>query len=262
MPLSKPIQQYRLYCTTPDEHAKVLATISYWIYSALNQNMVKIIAHRGFHTTAQENSLDAIKQAIAQKVDGIEFDLRVTKDGVVVLHHDPFVLDINGQKIQIATHTYGELHAHQPALTTFAGAVKAVHRRVPLLVEIKPRVPLAPIVAEFRTFLREGWKPSDFAVCSFSQRALQGIHKTLPEIQLVVNARYLSTLARIRARLVHTKRISMNQRYLWYGAVATLRRGGYEIYTYTLNDTAKASRWEKHGLLGIITDAPHTYRKR
>lgn len=51
----------------------------------------RICAHRGFNTVAPENSLPAFGAAIALGADEIEFDLRVTADGEIVVIHDPTV---------------------------------------------------------------------------------------------------------------------------------------------------------------------------
>jgi len=47
-----------------------------------------VIAHRGDHVVAPENSLASIKNAIAHSVDFVEVDLRTTKDSVLVIMHD------------------------------------------------------------------------------------------------------------------------------------------------------------------------------
>ena len=47
-----------------------------------------IIAHRGASGLAPENTLAAFRKAIALDADGIEFDLHLTADGAVVVHHD------------------------------------------------------------------------------------------------------------------------------------------------------------------------------
>ena len=47
-----------------------------------------IIAHRGASAVAPENTLAAFRQALADGADGIEFDVRLTKDGAVVVFHD------------------------------------------------------------------------------------------------------------------------------------------------------------------------------
>lgn len=47
-----------------------------------------VIAHRGDHTRAPENTLEAIEAAIEDNADYVEMDLRTTADGVLVLQHD------------------------------------------------------------------------------------------------------------------------------------------------------------------------------
>ena len=47
-----------------------------------------IIAHRGASALAPENTLAAFRRAIADGAEGIEFDVRLSKDGAVVVFHD------------------------------------------------------------------------------------------------------------------------------------------------------------------------------
>jgi glycerophosphoryl diester phosphodiesterase len=47
-----------------------------------------IIAHRGASAVAPENSLAAFQKAIEAGADGIEFDVRIAKDGVPIVFHD------------------------------------------------------------------------------------------------------------------------------------------------------------------------------
>ena len=47
-----------------------------------------IIAHRGASGLAPENTLAAFAKAIEVGADGIEFDLHLTADGAIVVHHD------------------------------------------------------------------------------------------------------------------------------------------------------------------------------
>lgn len=48
-----------------------------------------IIGHRGASAVAPENTLAAFQQAIEDGADGLEFDVRLARDGVPVVIHDP-----------------------------------------------------------------------------------------------------------------------------------------------------------------------------
>jgi glycerophosphoryl diester phosphodiesterase len=47
-----------------------------------------VVSHRGDTQSAPENSLSAFSSAISKGADGIEFDLHLTKDHQLVVHHD------------------------------------------------------------------------------------------------------------------------------------------------------------------------------
>src|SRR5688572_2000375 len=52
---------------------------------------LQIIAHRGGTTNVPENTLVAFRNAITQGADWLEFDVQMTKDGVLVVIHDETV---------------------------------------------------------------------------------------------------------------------------------------------------------------------------
>ncbi|MBU0509187.1 glycerophosphodiester phosphodiesterase [bacterium] len=47
-----------------------------------------ILGHRGAPHSAPENSLESFRIALAAGADGIELDVQITGDGVLVAHHD------------------------------------------------------------------------------------------------------------------------------------------------------------------------------
>lgn len=50
-----------------------------------------VIAHRGNHVNVPENTVESVKEAIRIGADYVEVDLRTTKDGFLVIHHDATV---------------------------------------------------------------------------------------------------------------------------------------------------------------------------
>jgi glycerophosphoryl diester phosphodiesterase len=53
--------------------------------------MTAIFAHRGLHLSAGENTVAAFLEAKAVGADGVELDVRQSKDGALVVHHDALI---------------------------------------------------------------------------------------------------------------------------------------------------------------------------
>ena len=52
---------------------------------------MKIIAHRGNDQIHKENSKEAILNSLTKDyINGVEFDIRLTKDNKFIINHDPF----------------------------------------------------------------------------------------------------------------------------------------------------------------------------
>ena len=68
-----------------------------------------VIAHRGDHTNAPENTIVAYKNAIKIGADFIEVDLRTTKDSQLVVMHDATINRITGINGSIQNMTFDSL---------------------------------------------------------------------------------------------------------------------------------------------------------
>lgn len=222
---------------------------------------MKIIGHRGARGLAPENTIASLKKGLEHHVDELEFDLRVTKDGVVVLHHDPYIANADGSQLTINLYTHSELLAHKPDLATFEEVLDRIGHSARLYIEVKPEEPTKPIVKIIKQRLSDGWKPEYFYLASFSQKTLLELHRTLPEIEKIVIEKWSGIRAGRRMRQLGTNRACMNQRWLWWGFIRSAKRGGWQLYTYTLNDVTKAKCWERYGLAGVVTDYPDRFEK-
>ncbi|MEL6307861.1 MAG: glycerophosphodiester phosphodiesterase [Chloroflexota bacterium] len=54
---------------------------------------MQILAHRGDSRKAHENTLSAFQSAYETGADGFEFDIRLSSDGIPVVHHNLMVGD-------------------------------------------------------------------------------------------------------------------------------------------------------------------------
>ncbi len=83
-----------------------------------------VIAHRGFHTAVPENTLAAFEAAVTLGANGIETDVRISRDGLPVLIHDRVI----ASKQAVADLTHDEIE-------------QAVGHKVPTLDEALERFP-------------------------------------------------------------------------------------------------------------------------
>lgn len=96
--------------------------------------MIKIVSHRGWSGKAPENTLAAIKLALAESaIDMIEFDVHLSKDGVPVVIHDHTLERTTNGKGVVHQHTFEELR-QLDAGSWFASEFKG--EQIPSLEEV------------------------------------------------------------------------------------------------------------------------------
>ncbi len=99
-----------------------------------------IIGHRGAAGIEPENTIPSIEAAVREGVDMIEFDLRVTKDGQLVVFHDHNLLRISGVNKNINEMTLRELQLTTTRsghpIPTLAEALEAAGS-IPVLLDCK-----------------------------------------------------------------------------------------------------------------------------
>lgn len=112
-----------------------------------SQKLFRHYAHRGYHNEKiPENSLGAFRRA-AELGYGIELDLQLSSDGVVMVFHDYTMERMTEQSGKLSDYTAAELSTMRlrnrsgkltdETIPTLSDVLDAVNGRVPLLVELK-----------------------------------------------------------------------------------------------------------------------------
>lgn len=78
-------------------------------FMSKNRHLPLIIAHRGASVSAPENTLAAFQKAIEEGADGLEFDVRIAKDGVPIVFHDATLRRIAKRNIKVINFTAQEM---------------------------------------------------------------------------------------------------------------------------------------------------------
>ena len=237
-----------------------------------------VIGHRGNAAHAPENTLESFRQAAALGVDAIELDVRVTRDGVPVVLHDPTLGRTTDRGDAVADISFATLRrADAGAMyTPDAGATFPYRRRgltiptlrevleitqgIPLLIEVK--VPEAgPVIAE----VLRGANASARVVAASMQR-----DAVLPlrAANVATGASAIDVLALWWFLLRHRPPSSLPYAALCiprlYGAlplpVAGLarmaREAGVATHVWTVDEPLVARRLWRSGVQGIVTNDP------
>ncbi len=145
-------------------------------------------AHRGLHDgntgDTPENSLYAFEKA-CQAGYGIELDVQLSRDGVVMVFHDYTLARMTSKDGKVCEYDASELQKLSLASTeqkipTFAEVLSLVNGRVPLLIELKGESldsSLCPKVAEMLKSY-EG----DYCIESFNPLLIKNMRKHLPDV--------------------------------------------------------------------------------
>lgn len=134
------------------------------------------LAHRGDHRRLPENGLAAlVAGARAPLSDGVEFDVRVSADGVPVVIHDDTLERVQGVPLAVAETPAAQLAAH--GVPSLADVLAALPQGAFLDVELK--VVPGPEVARVLTAAR-GPAPAGAVVSSFHPEALEAVAAVAP----------------------------------------------------------------------------------
>ena len=147
-----------------------------------------VVAHRGLHDnkTLPENSLGAFENAIAHGY-GIEFDVWLTNDGELIVHHDPTLKRTCGQPVKTTCVDSSRLNDYKLMNTehhipTFRQTLELVNGQVNLVIEIKPTRAVEATCSKVWEQLKE--YKGNYCIESFDPNVVRWWAKNHPEIIL------------------------------------------------------------------------------
>lgn len=228
-----------------------------------------VFGHRGASRYAPMNTLPAFELAAAQGAAGVELDVRLTRDGQMVIIHDDTVDHTTDGSGHIQHMTFAEVRELDAGgwfgeqfkgtrIPTLDEVFEAVGSKLLINVEIKSEAPedtgvearIADAIARFR--LRER-----VIVSSFDPLALWRFRKILPEVAIGylhaedIPAHVSSLMIGLAHEARHPHHTEINARYMDWA-----RRNDYFVNTWTVNDPARAVELRDLGVHTLITDTP------
>lgn len=209
------------------------------------------LAHRGDWRRAPENTLAAMQAALAVPgCDGLEFDVRISADGVPVLLHDQTLARIQGRPERVDAldaAALGDL-----GVPTLADVLAAVPRGAFLDVELKGRHDRA--VVEVLAAGR-GADLRHAVVSSFEPETLERIGGLAPTWPRWLNADDLAPGTIEQALELGCRGIAAEWRAIDAAAMARARAADLEIAAWTIRRRPTVVRLERLGVVAVVVEA-------
>jgi glycerophosphoryl diester phosphodiesterase len=217
----------------------------------------KVIGHRGAMAYAPENTLESFREAGRRGATWVEIDVKLTADGVPIVLHDSSLKRTMGIDRAVAEMRADELPA---AVPTFERAIACFSELgLGCNVEIKPCEGREEETARVAVAtLRRHWPSALPAplLSSFKDASLAAARQAAPEYARALLIGELKDDWRGRAATLAAAGINTNGRQLTAPRAVEVKKAGYVLSAYTINDPDVARTLVAMGVDCIITDAP------
>src|SRR5438876_1842842 len=142
---------------------------------------MQIMGHRGAAGLAPENTIAAIAEALAAHADWIEFDVRRTQDGHIVLVHDRSTRRIATKSLTIRKAGMEQLQALEmkrgESIPTLEEALEIIGSKAKVNIEVKSPDCVPQVVEMVQARIKKGRPATQFLISSFSPAVLRAAYK-------------------------------------------------------------------------------------
>jgi glycerophosphoryl diester phosphodiesterase len=229
----------------------------------------RVIGHRGGGALAPENTLAGIRKAAQLGFGGVEFDVMLSGDKVPLLMHDETLERttsghgaVAGAPYSViasldAGSWYGDAYRDERVPSFELAARLCMELHLWVNVEIKPAAGFeretGAVAAKLARELWGGALPSPL-LSSFQRSALESARSIAPEFDRGYLTDRIEPDCLVAAGALGCVSVHCNAAHLTQAQAAEIRRSGYWLLCYTVNDPDVARRIFSWGVNAIFTD--------
>lgn len=247
--------------------------------------MPLVYAHRGGALLRPENTLAAFDHGMTCGADGLEFDVHLSKDGVVVVHHDDTLDRTTSGRGRLADYTAEQLRRIDAGFHFRDGhgghPYRDQHIGIPTLDEVLRRYPTAQLIIELKVdgphlaravvdAVRRAGAVERVAVGSFYPPAMHAVREAEPALATGATkdeirwALYKSWVG-ISVRRAPYREFQVPERsgftpIVTRRFVSAAHRAGLPVKVWTVNEVPAMRRLLALGVDALITDRPDLAR--
>lgn len=231
------------------------------------EDETEITAHRGASASAPDNTMAAIRAAIADGADWVEIDVQETADGEVVVFHDSDFKKVAGSELKIWNATREDLNRldigtwfsaefQAERVPTLEDVLRECQGKVGVNIELKyygHDVQLEECVIET---VETHEMQSEIVIMSLNYSAVEKVKALRPSWDVgLLTAAAIGDLTRVDADF-----LAVNAGMATSHFIDRAHRSGKQVHVWTVNDPVTMSTMIGRGANHLITDKPSTLR--
>ena len=231
------------------------------IMCSADAQQTQIIGHRGAMGHAPENTVLSVQKALALGVDGIEIDVFRCQSGEIVVFHDKKLNKLTNGKGKIEQKTWAQLQELQvmgsEPIPVLEEIIQLINGRVRLNIELKGKNTSKGVFNIMQTAVESGhWKINQLYVSSFDWEELHEFRKLTNQFGIAVLTDKNPLDAIQVAHELSAFAVNPNHKQLTQDMTNRIQGEGFEVLTWTVNDTTRINELTSWGVDAIITDFP------
>jgi glycerophosphoryl diester phosphodiesterase len=230
-----------------------------------------ILAHRGASAQAPENTMAAFRLAAQMGADGVELDVRLSKDGEAVVIHNPTLDETTNGRGRVKDFALAQLQSLDAGgwfgpdfagerIPTLTQVLRELGPRLTLNIELKTEALFSGgLEVEVVRLVEDANLVHRVVISSFDPLALWRVRRLnrniptgllyAPDLPFYLRYRWLQPLAQPDG--LHPRWDTVDEQ-----AVAAAHRQGLALRPWTCNDPQAMQRLIQWGVDAIITDRP------
>ena len=223
-----------------------------------------IIGHRGAPSIKPENTIASFEAALSNNVDGLEFDVQITKDHQLVVFHDFEIMNSKKQKFLISNLSLSKIQNinNNYEIPTFEQVIQICPKDKLINIEIKSNKLLnKQIVFKIIQILKKYSLLNNIIISSFNPFVLYEIKKQSSTLKIGLlwsnsNKQPWFITHYSYAKLIpHSFHANIN--HINQKKADWVKLNGMKLFVYTINSSQQLKKAHQIGVDGIFSDYPN-----
>ena len=217
----------------------------------------KVIAHRGVTRNEQENTLPAFHEAFSEGADGLEIDVRLSKDEKPIIFHDEDTSRLFQKSLEIKNTTYSELKTlgnKENRIPLLDEVLDFLPKNKHCYIEIKSDAKTVPFLDKLKI------EKNNITFLSFDKNVIAALKNRFPNKLAFQNFHTLQ-IERYGIKKIlefykkgNSDGLSIDIRNLSNKTIDKLLEKKIDLIIWTLNSVGRLKELSKKNIGAIITD--------